>query len=204
MKRKMIVLLTLIFAFICLFSACGSSAAGAEKALISGMDALKAGNYETLGDYFTLDSELFGAVTEAADGEDLSQYTELLPLITGSMTYEILSIEENENTATAELSITNKDLSGIMTAVISQLMSTQFSSILTGNIDIDGIAEEVVQSARNAIEKQTETVTNTVTVQMSKTGDKWLIAADDDFADAVSGGLASSLDRLQSSFANLF
>ena len=116
MKKRIIALLIAV-AVLFTFTACGKpKRESAQDVMTRALEAVKA-----------LDSvkmkEIFGTEGPAQSFDDLDAETQtMLKLCVKNLTYNIISSEENEDTATVKIEITNTDMVTVLTDATSQLV----------------------------------------------------------------------------------
>lgn len=192
MFKKYFALLTSIFL---LFSVVGcSSGESPETAVTNYLNACKSMDRETIAKYTD------GYAEDASDSaetavDDLGE--EAAKMLMDGLTYEILSSEENDGTATVKVSITNMDMSAVMSDAITQMFSLIFSDITEEEMD-----EKTTEIFLSAMENNKDTtVTKEIDISLTKGEDIWLITPSDDLVDAITGGILSFADSFNESFS---
>lgn len=132
------------------------------------------------------------AAREAIDEMNLTD-DDVADLLLSKLSYEILSVQEDEDKATAEVKITNVD----MDAVLEKALAGYLAEALDKAMSEDGkdrSDEEYGKMFLAHISKEIQRddvkmVSDTVEVQMSYVGNQWEIEPSADFYDAILGGM---------------
>lgn len=131
---------------------------------------------------------------EVIDEMDLTDDA-VADLLLSKLSYEILSVQEEEDKATAEVKISNVD----MDSVLEKALTGYLAEALDKAMSEDGkdISDEVygqmflAHISKEIQREDVKMVSNTVEVQMSYIGDQWEIEPSADFYDAILGGMLS-------------
>lgn len=187
-KKSLAVLFTFIMAFSCI--SCGEKIEQPEKVVASYLDALKNGDLTSAKAYVNEENDEILSETE-----DESTNT-LINSILKNLTYEVVSTEINDSTATVKTTIKNIDMKTVMGEVFSELLSLAFSGL-----DADALETKQNEAFAKALEANKNTLKETeVTIQLEKKETGWIIIPTEDLADGITGGLLSYADDLNSSF----
>lgn len=187
MKRLVSGILLLTLAV--LLCACGG-AAGPEAAVRTALDGLKEHHldkvetvlsYEKLMSFSDDVRETFAAPSAAA-------------ALFRHLSYEVAATREQADSAEVDVTITNVEFSSFMGDYMTAFMLLYIENEQAQDklSDADFMAKVGEKLSQMTDEHQTDTVSHTVTVHLFKTGDGWRLEPDEDFADAVFGGLISA------------
>ncbi len=187
-KKSLAILFTFIMAFSCI--SCGEKIDPPEKVVASYLDALKNGDLTSAKAYVNEENDEILSETE-----DESTNT-LINSILKNLTYEVVSTEVNDSTATVKATIKNIDMKTVMGEVFSELLSLAFSGL-----DAEALETKQNEAFAKALEANKETIKETeVNIQLEKKETGWIIIPTEDLADGITGGLLSYADDLNSSF----
>ena len=120
-----------------------------------------------------------------ADGTPvgIAKATGLASLITGKVHYEILSLEVTEDTAVATLSVTAPDTMALVLEALEGMERYDEAIFL--------------ERMTGLLEGKTKSLTTTVQVELLRVEDRWCMATNPDFSDAITGGMISRYVELQ-------
>lgn len=187
-KKSLAVFFTFIMAFSCI--SCGEKIDPPEKVVASYLDALKNGDLTSAKAYVNEENDEILSETE-----DESTNT-LINSILKNLTYEVVSTEVNDSTATVKTTIKNIDMKTVMGEVFSELLSLAFSGL-----DAEALETKQNEAFSKALEANKDTLKETeVIIQLEKKETGWIIIPTEDLADGITGGLLSYADDLNSSF----
>lgn len=132
------------------------------------------------------------AAREAIDEMNLTD-DDVADLLLSKLSYEILSVQEDEDKAAAEVKISNVD----MDAVLEKALTGYLAEALDKAMSEDGkeISDEeygkmfLAHISKEIQRDDVKMVSNTVEVQMSYVGNQWEIEPSADFYDAILGGM---------------
>lgn len=130
-----------------------------------------------------------------AEGDD-----KVVAAILRGFTFNIISCEEEGDSATASLEITNKDMGLAMQDYLSSALTWAFENLMTENdLTDEEINEKYTEFLLTAINEETETVTNTVDITLTYDSENktWSINESEEFTDAMFGGMYSYFDGLE-------
>lgn len=191
----------MIFALIFSLSGCGE-VKKAESAVSELLSALKNADSEKASKYIDL-NDLSGA----EDGEEFLEDTEILiQNMFKQLDYKILSSEQKDSaTVIVTVEITNTDMKPVLKEFYSDALEYAFSKALSGAEQSDEeISKEVEKIFVDCLNKpDLATVTNTADITVVKTEDKaWRIQSDDDFLNALLGGLYEAEKEIEESYSD--
>lgn len=142
-------------------------------------------NNHTNGSY-----QLFGEVLRAKPEDARYQ---LAQLMVENLSWEIGAVEQSEDSATVQVTVSNRDFSAAVGSYAADLLS-HFSSKLEDGMSVSSLIRQGVDEARNSpenfmpyLEACEETISVPLTVSLKKTGDGWQIQLTDTLCDALTG-----------------
>ncbi|WP_312071517.1 hypothetical protein [Anaerotignum propionicum] len=187
-KKSLAVIFTFVMAFSCI--SCGEKIDPPDKVVASYLDALKNGDLTSAKAFVNEENDEILSETE-----DESANT-LIKSILKNLTYEVVSTDAKDTTATVKASIKNIDMKTVMGEVFSELLSLAFSGL-----DAEALEAKQNEAFAKALETNKETIKETeVNIQLEKKETGWIIIPTEDLADGITGGLLSYADNLNSSF----
>lgn len=187
-KKSLAVIFTFVMAFSCI--SCGEKIDPPDKVVASYLDALKNGDLTSAKAFVNEENDEILSETE-----DESANT-LIKSILKNLTYEVVSTDVKDTTATVKASIKNIDMKTVMGEVFSELLSLAFSGL-----DAEALEAKQNEAFAKALETNKQTIKETeVNIQLEKKETGWIIIPTEDLADGITGGLLSYADNLNSSF----
>lgn len=197
MNKKLLTLVAVVLLFSLMLTACGKGEAP-DEAVKNALTAVKNIDWKTVQKYFGTE-ELFNG----SDSGDLTEDEETLRLIFGNLDFNIISADVNKNTATVKTELTNVDMSKIFEEYFQEAMALALENAFAGDdtMSDEELEAQTFQLLIDLLEREgNETVTSTVDIKLSKQGNSWIIDADDEFLDAMMGGLFSLSEELEDTF----
>ncbi|MBQ8541436.1 MAG: DUF4878 domain-containing protein [Clostridia bacterium] len=189
-------ILALVLALAMTLSLAGCGAVGKAEATVKNFfEACKAGNLE--------DAQKYLVIEEEAETEDNAEVYDMAALVLEKLDYSLVSSEQiDENTVTVTASVTAPDMKVAVGEFFQQALAFAFSNAFSEAPLSDEEAQaEMMNMFIEAMSKEDlGLVTNEAAISVVKTEEGWKIDADEDFADAVTGGMLSALEELSSSF----
>lgn len=193
--KKFKSLTAVIFAFALMFVFTGCSAASkAQSTVENALTELQKGNLDKAYQYLYRSDEVDLEVDE--DTEDSEEY---MKAIFKTLSWEIVSAEEDGDTVVVKANITAIDMKNAMQDYITQAFRY---ALTTAYLDPKPTEEEVTEKMEemfmNSIQNQSEkTVTNEVEIKVMQEDGKWKIVSDEAFGNAVTGGLFDVYEGLE-------
>lgn len=132
------------------------------------------------------------AAREAIDEMNLTD-DDVADLLLSKLSYKILSVQEDEDKATAEVKISNVDMDAVLEKALTGYLAEALDKAMSeGGKEISD--EEYGKMFLAHISKEIQRddvkmVSDTVEVQMSYVGNQWEIEPSADFYDAILGGM---------------
>lgn len=146
------------------------------------------------GFFTNLQSGDFEKAQEFMTGEelldDIEYNAETQRLFFDKISWKVKKVTEEDDTATVEVEITNKDFK----TIISNYMQKVLKLALSGeDITEEGIENYFVEELKN---DQVQTTTQTKTIQLIKEDKKWKVVSNDELIDSLLPGLQESIESL--------
>lgn len=176
-----------IFAFALMFVFTGCSATNkAQSAVENALTELQKGDFEKAGQYLYQSDAANLEVNE--DNENSVEY---IKAIFKTLSWEIISAEEDGDTVVVKANITAIDMKNAMQDYITQAFRY---ALTTAYLDPKPTEEEITAKMEemfmDSIQSQSEkTVTSEVEIKVMQEDGKWKVVTDEAFENAVTGGL---------------
>ena len=187
MKKK-ILALVLAIALICVFAGCSKPVIiPPETVVTEALDAVKNLDETKMKEIWGM-----GVLSEALDGVEMNE-EELLDFATKYFEYNIISTEEDGNSATVKAEITNVDGS----TFFGNIMSTAIIELMAYAAEHDGSYPPIEETNARLLEllnealKQEEqpTATYTVDIPLTLEDNVWKIQSSEKILTAILGGI---------------
>ena len=202
-KMKRVFNLVLVIVLLLSFFGCGAK--NNPESSVSGLlDAVKSVNIIKAQGYIYNVEDL-----SDANLDDIKKYSGILKCLKtafNSMTYKIISSEKTDDShATVKTEITMMNLGKASAYALTEYVVWGFAEGFSGN---DVNEEKSIQKVEEYLTKQIneykeEMITKTVTINVIKSdNNKWLVNIDETVADAILGGIVSSLSDIAGEFFN--
>ena len=107
--------------------------------------------------------------------------------------YEIGEEKVDGDTATVELTITTYPFGDMFTTVINDLMDQAYSGEIDTDADVETLVSDMIMDEMDTLEKS---YSKTITVNLNKEDGAWVVQEDEDFGDAITGGLYTFADNM--------
>ena len=179
--------------------ATSESLAGAEQTVKDMLDAFKKLDFKTAEKYVNLDD------IKVSDGESttVADADTIFNAMFDKLDYKIVSTEkEGADTAYVVTEITAVDIQPVVNKYLKNML--QFA--LENAFDEKKISDEENAAKMNELFKEAAekegkgTVTKTVKIKVKKDGKNWKVIPDDDFSEAVTGGIVNAIKNMPDSF----
>lgn len=199
MTKKLVLIFVSVF-MLFLLSGCNEEKKAVET-LNSAVAALQSGDFETAAKYIKnnenlTDNEFFKNTVNAAEAGKA---------VFSKMSCEVNSVEKTDNkNVVINADVKNVDMKSIISNSISELFSLAFSNALAS--EEDQMSDEEMQNKMmeliiNGINAEdTAVVSKNIDIKVVKTDDGWKVNVDENVADAVTGGMVSTVK----SFGGMF
>lgn len=192
---KKILIFILIIAMSISLTAC--SANSPDKTVKGMLDSIKSWDTEAMKKYISADDFYAQADMES---DSAASAAAMMKLLVANMSYKITGTKVTGNTATVNVDITNIDMKPVFEDMFSQLFSLAFSGV---DLSDQAVVEaKILEILKTSIEKnKATTVTNSVSLNLTKGNDGWVIDEPSEaFLDAVLGGFISAAQDTSSMF----
>ncbi len=159
-----------------------------EKTVDGMLNSLKNADFESVNKYVNYDE----IVNNAEMLQNLEMDQETQSLLFDKLTWKFLNLSKEENTASVEVEITNKDFNQIISAYTQEALKIAFSGeSFTQEEQINKLKEQL---------KNEENTTRTVTtkIQLVKQDGKWKVQPDENLINALLPGLQEAVNYLNS------
>ncbi|HHV58770.1 MAG TPA: DUF5105 domain-containing protein [Clostridiaceae bacterium] len=200
--RNKVYIFIIILLVLAAATGCGKKAETPEQAVINALTAVKNMDRETAGKYFEFD-DLFEGDTVAEDDEFMEN-EETLKLIFNKLSFKVLSSSKAGNdAATVKVEITNIDMGIIMQEFFPQMFALALSNAFAGEnaISDEELNEQMKQIYTDLLKREDNQMkTSTVEVMLYSHENSWKIDANDEFRNAILGGMVAAIEEMEESF----
>ncbi len=158
-----------------------------KKTVESFMAAVEKGDFTTAGQFVVPNENLKSTIDKTNDPES----EKIFKAVFTKVSHTIVSTSTSGETAQVTTSITSPDLLRITTSVMSQMMPLAVASAFSENSNQDDINQLMEQYLMNAIitDPNAPMTTSEVVINLTKQDGKWLIVADDNLTNALTGNI---------------
>ncbi|WP_051280871.1 LptM family lipoprotein [Anaerovorax odorimutans] len=190
---KKILSIVLIAALLFSLASCGGNKP--EQTVKSTLSAVKYCDRESAIKYIDYDKLLDNSYEDLNEDEK-ADAEEMIRLIFINLDYEIISSEVDGEKANVKTKITNTDMAKIFADFIPQLFTLAFSGL-----NEEEMNEKTIEIFVNLMnQKENETVTKTVDINLEMKDGTWKIDLNDELTDAIFGGMISAAEEMGKSF----
>ncbi|MDD2300428.1 MAG: hypothetical protein PHX22_11910 [Dysgonamonadaceae bacterium] len=188
--------LTITLALALMFSTIGCDLFDTpDSAVDNYLTAIENLDIETAAQYV---KEQDSAVNQTNIADD-PEGEKILKAITQKISHEIISSRKSGNTAQVVTRITSPDMMRIVSSVMSDLIPMAFASAFSEDPNNDNSDQLAQQYFMNAImDPNLPLTTQEVTINLIEENGKWVILADDNLANAITGNLGKLSESLNS------
>ena len=159
-----------------------------EKAVEGMLNSLKNADFESINKYINYD--------EIVDQSEMLQNTEMdeetQSLLFDKLAWKVLNVSKEENTASVEVEITNKDFNQIITNYTQEALKIAFSGASFTEEEQNNKLKEQLKN------EEIGTKTETTTMRLVKQDGEWKIQADENLINALLPGLQEAINSLNS------
>ena len=159
-----------------------------EKSVEGMLNSLKNADFESVNKYVNYEE----IVNESESLQNSEMDEETQSLLFDKLTWKILNISKEENTASVEVEITNKDFNQIITNYTQEALKIAFSG---GSFTQEEQNNKLKEQLKN---EEIGTKTVTTTVQLVKQDREWKVQADESLINALLPGLQEAINSLNS------
>lgn len=191
--------------FLSLLSACSLGTEKPDKVVSNSLNALKKLDEKEMKKYFTYEELMDFKDIEEEETEDAFTDKEIQKLFFNNFKFKIKSTSIKDDTATVKTDITNLDMKNIMQLYFAEALQLAFGNFFTGD---KAISEEELEKQmaeiliKNMTKEDNKMVTTTVDIKLTKKDNKWKIQLDNTLQDAITGGMLTAVNSLDSDEAN--
>ena len=193
MKKLISVLLCAVM--LLSLAACGRESA--ESVVEKAIKSVKDLDLEAMNSYWSDDA--IDVTDDVLESESDAEALEVLKLITDKMTYEIIDSQEDEKAGTATVTVSFTNIN--MGVVLSTLLSEMFTELLflpeeeqPTEEEINSMVMEKLKTLATA--EDAEMTTMEVDIHLDLVDDQWKISNSETAADAMFGGMISSMSSM--------
>ncbi|PKM72820.1 MAG: hypothetical protein CVU91_07275 [Firmicutes bacterium HGW-Firmicutes-16] len=196
MKKVLCLVLALSMSLVLV--ACGPKES-AESVVKNAIESVKNMNVESMQSYWG-DDQFKDVNSEESSAESDAESLAMMGLIVKNLDYEIMDANEEKDTATVKVQITNLDMSKLMSEFVSQALSEVLSYAFLSE-DQQPSEEELNKKYMDMMttlldREDNPKVTNTVDITLTLVDNQWVITPNEDAVDAMLGGISSFSDAM--------
>lgn len=159
-----------------------------EKSVEGMLNSLKNADFESVNKYVNYEE----IVNESEMLQNSEMDEETQSLLFDKLTWKILNISKEENTASVEVEITNKDFDQIISNYTQEALRIAFSGESFTQEEQNNKLKEQLKN------EEIGTKTVTTTIQLVKQDKEWKIQADESLVNALLPGLQEAINSLNS------
>ena len=159
-----------------------------EKSVEGMLNSLKNADFESVNKYVNYEE----IVNESEMLQNSEMDEETQSLLFDKLTWKILNISKEENTASVEVEITNKDFEQIISNYTQEALRIAFSG---ESFTQEQQNNQLKEQLRN---EEIGTKTVTTTIQLTKQEGEWKVQADESLVSALLPGLQEAINSLNS------
>ena len=159
-----------------------------EKSVEGMLNSLKNADFESVNKYVNYEE----IVNESESLQNSEMDEETQSLLFDKLTWKILNISKEENTASVEVEITNKDFNQIITNYTQEALKIAFSGESFTQEEQNNKLKEQLKN------EEIGTKTVTTTIQLVKQDGEWKVQADESLVNALLPGLQEAINSLNS------
>ena len=159
-----------------------------EKSVEGMLNSLKNADFESVNKYVNYEE----IVNESESLQNSEMDEETQSLLFDKLAWKILNISKEENTASVEVEITNKDFNQIITNYTQEALKIAFSGESFTQEEQNNKLKEQLKN------EEIGTKTVTTTVQLVKQDREWKVQADESLINALLPGLQEAINSLNS------
>ena len=159
-----------------------------EKTVEGMLNSLKNADFESVNKYVNYEE----IVNESEMLQNSEMDEETQSLLFDKLAWKILNISKEENTASVEVEITNKDFDQIISNYTQEALRIAFSGESFTQEEQNNKLKEQLKN------EEVGTKTVTTTIQLVKQDNEWKIQADESLVNALLPGLQEAINSLNS------
>ena len=157
-----------------------------EKTVEGMLNSLKNADFESVNKYVNYEE----IVNESEMLQNSEMDEETQSLLFDKLTWKILNISKEENTASVEVEITNKDFDQIISNYTKEALKIAFNGESFTQEEQNNKLKEQLKN------EEIGTKTVTTTIQLTKQGREWKIQPDESLINALLPGLQEAINSL--------
>ena len=135
--------------------------------------------------------EIMGEIGDSGFGKEAT--TALIDKIL-EFEYELGEEVVTDNKAAVETTITTYPFGQIFTNVVTNFISQAFAN--AGNMSDEELAKLMDQLLVDELEKAEKTYTSTITIELEKDGDNWVVQETTEMSNSLTGGLIDFANQM--------
>ncbi len=196
--KKIRIITSFVLAICLILSLSGCGEIQKAESTVKGMfEAFKNLDFEEAQKYVNV-----GDITSVSDEASVN-VEKIIETVFGSLDYEIVSSEKVDDHVVVKTKITAIDMKPVMSDFFSKALeyalANAFSSSQPTEEETTAKMEEILVECLS--KSDLTTVTNEVAIKVVKNEDKkWEVEAEDDFVNAVLGGLMDAVEEMSDAF----
>ncbi len=159
-----------------------------EKTVDGMLNTLKNADFESVNKYVNYDE----IVNESEMLKNSTMDQETQSLLFDKLSWKVLNTSKQEETASVEVEITNKDFAKIISNYTQEALKIAFSGQSFTQEEQNNKLKEQLKN------EQIGTKTVTTTVQLTKQDGKWKVQSDENLVNALLPGLQEAINSLNS------
>lgn len=194
---KVSIALVLCAVMVFSFTACGE-VKNAEKTVTNYFTALCSKNFEESESYIIADEKTTEPQTGDKDKKDDPANDVFSQHFYDTFKYEILESEKvDKNTVNVKIKLNTADMTKILPEYLNLALQLGFASAFDEEYTDEKMNAELEKFMENSLKSENASMRETeLSVKVKKIDGKWLIEADEKFADAVTGGMVTVANSL--------
>ena len=178
-----IIIVIAVIAIVALLTVLIVTSSDPKKSVDGYLTNLKAGEFEKAKE-FTTEGDIL---------KDKNYTEEAKKLLFDKMSWKVKNVKTENNTATVEIEITNKDFSEVVQNCMKRML-TNFKAVLGGTLTTQDIGKYFEEELRNE-EVKTKTITGNI--KLEKQDKKWKVIIDEEIEKVILPDLESTINYLQ-------
>lgn len=178
-----IIVVIAVIAIVALLTVLIVTSSDPKKSVDGYLTNLKAGDFEKAQEFTT------GGIILA----DNNYSEEVQKLLFDKISWKVTKVSTNNDSATVEIEVTNKDFSEVVQNCMKKMLSN-FKAVLGGTLTTQDIGKYFEEELRN---ENLQTKTTTGTIKLEKQDKKWKIIVDEEIENVLLPDLESSINYIQ-------
>lgn len=178
-----IIVVIAVIAIVALLTVLIVTSSDPKKSVDGYLTNLKAGDFEKAQEFTTGGNIL----------SDKNYNEEAKKLLFDKMSWKVTKVTTENNNATVEIEVTNKDFSEVVQNCMKKMLSN-FKAVLGGTLTTQDIGKYFEEELRN---ENLQTKTTTGTIKLEKQDKKWKVIVDEQIENVLLPELESSINYLQ-------